>query len=118
MKIQDLAAILANMDADVKLPVCARINFGESVKSYTIADVEKFHQWSDALQLNCTVEYPEVDKLMELRQWLITETERFQEQAKAPNASSEAAHYDRGHAAAFILVRDKLEKMFNYWDCR
>ena len=118
MKIQDLTAIITNMDADGKLPVRVRINFGESVKSYTIADVEKFRQWSDALQLNCTVEYPEVDKLMELRQWLVAETERFQEQAKASDASSEGAHYDRGHAAAFILVRDKLEKMFNYWDCR
>ena len=118
MNIRDLKAIIVNMDADGKLPVRVRVNFGESMKSYTIADVEKFRQWSDALQLNCTVEYPEVDKLMELRQWLVEETDRWTEKANEPGSSSNGEHYDRGHAAAFILVRDKLEKMFNYWDCR
>jgi len=118
MELQDLKAIITNVDAKGTIPVRARVNFGEGPKTYTIADVTKFHQWSDGLQLNCTVEHPEIDKLMELREWLVSETERYQEKAKASDASNEGSNYDRGHAAAFILVRDKLEKMFNYWDCR
>ena len=118
MDVQELKAIITKMDAKGTLPVRARVNFGEGPKSYTVADIESFHQWSDGFQLNCAVEFPEVDKLMELREWLASETERFQEQSKAPNASPEGSHYDRGHASAFIMVRDRLEKLFNYWDCR
>lgn len=118
MELQELKTITTRIDAKGSIPVLVRANFGDSKKSYTVTDVESFHQWSDGLQLNCSIEFPEIDKLMELREWLVSETERFQENAKAPDASSEGSHYDRGHAAAFILVRDKLEKMFNYWDCR
>lgn len=106
------------MDAKDNLPIRVRVKFGEGPKTYIDADVQSFHQWSDAVQLNCSFEYPEIDKLMQLREWLVSETERFQEQSKAPNASPEGSHYDRGHASAFIMARDKLEELFNYWDCR
>ena len=118
MNLQELKAITTNMDAKGNLPILVRVDFGEGPKTYTIADVQSFHQWSDGIQLNCSIEYPEIDKLMQLREWLVSETERFQEQSKSPDASKEGSHYDRGHAAAFISARSKLEELFNYWDCR
>lgn len=118
MNVQDLRSIVTNMNAKPTLPVSVRVNFGDDAKSYTKADITSFNQFTDAFQLNTKVELPDIDKLMQFRQWLVEETERFQEQAKADNASSEGSHYDRGHAAAFISARDKLEKLFDYWDCR
>jgi hypothetical protein len=117
MTKKELETILKNMDAEDNLPVNIRVDFGDGKKSYTHAEVTKFHQFSDVLLLRTRIDF-EIDKLMEFREWLVSETERFQENAKAPNASSEGAHYDRGHAAAFISARDKLEELFNYWDCR
>ena len=117
MTLEELKIVIDNMDAEKNLPVNIRVDFGDEKKSYTIARVMKFHQFSDMLLLNTQVDF-EIEKLMEFREWLVSETERFQESAEAPNASSEGAHYARGHAAAFISARAKLEELFNYWDCR
>lgn len=117
MTLEELKIVIDNMDAEKSLPVNIRVDFGGEKKSYTIVRVMKFHQFSDMLLLNTRVDF-EIEKLMEFREWLVSETERFQENAQAPNASSEGAHYDRGHAAAFISARAKLEELFNYWDCR
>jgi len=118
MTLEELKIVIDNMDAEKSLPVNIRVDFGGEKKSYTIAGVMKFHQFSDMLLLNTRVEFFDIEKLMEFREWLVSETGRFQENAQAPNASSEGAHYDRGHAAAFISARAKLEELFNYWDCR
>lgn len=118
MNVKDLRSIVTNMNAKPTLPVSVRVNFGDDAKSYTMADITSFNQFTDVFLLNAKVEYPEIDKLMQFRQWLVEETERFQEQAKADNASNEGSHYDRGHAAAFISARAKLEELFDYWDCR
>lgn len=117
MTLEELKIVIDNMDAEKSLPVNIRIDFGDEKKSYTVARVMKFHQFSDMLLLNTRVDF-EIEKLMEFREWLVSETERFQEEAKAPNASDVGASFDRGHAAAFISARAKLEEMFNYWDCR
>ena len=61
-------------------------------------------------------DYTDKQKLMQFREWLISETERFQEKAKALDASREGEHYNMGHAAAFIQARAELEELFNYWD--
>ena len=58
----------------------------------------------------------EKEKLNEFRDWLISETEKYQERAKSPNASPCGSHYDRGHASGFILARGKLEELFDLWD--
>ena len=119
MTLEELKIVIGNMDAKDTLPVKVRVNFGDEKKSYTITDVHSFHQYSDGLELITAVDTADfIEKLMEFREWLVSETERFQENAKAPNASSEGAHYDRGHAAAFISARAKLEELFNYWECR
>lgn len=54
----------------------------------------------------------EKEKLNELRNWLISETERYQERAKSPNASPCGSHYDRGTANGYIQSRGKLEQLF------
>ena len=119
MNKQDLRSIMTNMDAKDTLPVKVRVNFGNDKKSYTITEVQSFHQWSDELQLITTVDtHDTMEKLMEFRQWLIDKTEEYQARAKAPDASSEGAHFDRGHADGFIQARAQLEKLFDYWDCR
>jgi len=58
----------------------------------------------------------ERQKLNEFRDWLISETERYQERAKNPDASACGKHYDRGTANGFIQARSELEKTFNLWD--
>lgn len=118
MNVQDLRSIVTNMNAKPTLPVSVRVNFGDDAKSYTMVDITSFNQFTDVFLLNAKVEYPEIDKLMQFRQWLVKETERFQDQEKADDASPEGSHYDRGHAAAFISCRAKLEELFAYWDCR
>lgn len=55
-------------------------------------------------------------RLNELRNFLISETERFQERAKSPNASPCGSHFDRGIADGFIKSRAKLEELFDLWD--
>lgn len=56
------------------------------------------------------------ERLNEFRNFLISETERFQERAKSPNASPCGSHFDRGHADGFIMSRAKLEELFDLWD--
>lgn len=58
----------------------------------------------------------EKEKLNELRDYLISETERYQELACQPNASSCGSHFDRGRADGFIIARAKLEELFDLWD--
>lgn len=117
MTIEELKIVIDNMDAAKDLPVNIRVGFGDAKKSYTIARVLKFRQFSDMLLLNTQVDF-EIEKLMEFREWLVGETERWSEQAKDPNNSRDGEHMDRGHADAFISARAKLEELFNYWDCR
>lgn len=117
MTKKELETILKNMDAEDNLPVNIRVDFGNGKKSYTHAEVTKFHQFSDVLLLRTRIDF-EIDKLMEFREWLVSETERWSEQAKNPTNSKEGEHMDRGHADAFISARAKLEELFDYWDCR
>lgn len=56
------------------------------------------------------------ERLNEFRNFLISETERYQEMAKSPNASPCGSHFDRGQANGFISVRGKLEELFDLWD--
>lgn len=58
----------------------------------------------------------EKEKLNEFRDWLISETEKYQQRANNPDASVCGKHYDRGQANGFILARGKLEKLFDLWD--
>lgn len=114
MNFPDLKSIVNNMNAKGNLPIVVRVNFGD--KGYTVPNVESFNQFSDVIQLNATIEFPEVEKLMELRRWLDSETERWQEKSKEKTNSKEGEHYDRGHAAGLIAARAKLEELFNYWE--
>lgn len=121
MTHQELKAIVNNMDAEgYALPVKVRVDFCENNdrKSFTIADVSGFHQWSDAFQLNVAIDDDVKNKLMKFREWLISETDRFEVRSNAPDASKEGSQYDRGTAFGLIHARDKLEKLFDYWDCR
>lgn len=83
MNVQDLRSIVTNVNAKPTMPVSVRVNFGDDAKSYTMADITSFNQFTDVFLLNAKIEYPEIDKLIQFRQWLVEETKRFLEQAKA-----------------------------------
>lgn len=55
----------------------------------------------------------EKEKLNELRDWLISETEWYQNRAKCSSGSSPyGSHYFRGTANGYIQSRGKLEQLF------
>ena len=120
MELENLKAIVNNMDAEDYLPVKVRVNFCEqdNRKSYTIADVSGFHQWPDGFLLNVAIGDDVKNKLMEFREWLISETGRLEERSNAPDASKELSRYNRGAACGLIHARTKLEELFDYWNCR
>lgn len=58
----------------------------------------------------------EKEKLIKLREWLVSETENYQKKSTVHNASDCGKHYDRGTANGLILARGELEKTFGLWN--
>jgi hypothetical protein len=54
----------------------------------------------------------EKEKLNKFREWLVSETEKYQKRSTNSNASDCGKHYDRGQANGLILARGELEKTF------
>lgn len=58
----------------------------------------------------------EKKKLLDFRQWLITMTEKWQNESKNPTNSACGTHYDCGNADGFIRARAKFETLFDFLD--
>ena len=56
----------------------------------------------------------EKQKLLDFRQWLITMTEKWQNESKDHTNSPCGTHYDRGNADGFIRARAKFETLFDF----
>lgn len=56
----------------------------------------------------------EKQKLLDFRQWLITMTEKWQNESKNPTNSPCGTHYDCGKADGFISARGEFETLFDF----